>query len=230
MVLSVHSQHDFIDSGAGVIGVCYSAGIQIGLGGGDGGCGGILTYVVQQTYLSGIRLCGEHQVYYSSGVKVVGGAGDVAAGSLERFHDAGGYGVGYGGEYYGYPVILGGGLHSHGNRGGNAYHYINAVCNEVGYYLVHKVGIGVAVVVGYVEGDAIFFAYLLEAGLYIVHDLVKRSVVNVVADTDLYFLAGFCPGGSLAAGGEAAECDKYGECQCDDLLHFVFLPFISLKL
>ena len=221
-------QHDLVGGGAGVLLVGHVLLVQIRLGVLDGGGGGILSLVIQQADGLGVGVGGEDQVQDGVGVQIVGGAGDVGAGGVHALHQTCAHGIGHGSEDHGDLVVLGGALHGHGHGGGHADHEVNLVGNEVGDDLVHHGGVGVAVVIADVEGDALLLADGLQLGADVGHDLVQGRVVHIVADADLVGLAVGLIGVGLLAAGEEGQRHHGGQRQRNQLLQsvlfHVFLP------
>ena len=181
----VDGEHDFVHGGAVIVLVGDLLLVQVGLRLGNRGGGGVLAHVVEEGDAVGVGIGGEDQLHDGGSVKAVGGAGDVGAGGFEGLDEAGGDRVGNGGKDDGNAVILGGGLHVHGNRGRHTDHQVDVVGDEVLDNLGHDVGVGVAVVIADVEGDGLFLADGVELVHDIFHDLVQGGVVDIVADADL---------------------------------------------
>ena len=200
----IDGEHDLVDGGAVIVLVGDLLLIEEGLRLGDGGGGGILAHVVEQGDIVGIGVRREDELHDGGGIEAVRGAGDVGAGGVHALDQAGGDRVGDGGEDHGDAVVLGGGLHAHGNRGGHADHQVDIVGDEVLDDLGHDVGVGVAVVIADLEGHALLLADGGELILDIFHDLVQRGVVDIVADADL-------EDGFVGGKGGSAEAEDQGE-------------------
>ena len=85
------------------------------------------------------------------GIEVIGGAGDVSAGSLERGYEPAAYGVGDCCKYNGGSALLCRCLHLHCNGGRDTDHKIYLVCLEVRDNLTHNACVCIAVVI--VDGE-----------------------------------------------------------------------------
>ena len=181
---SVGGEHDLVGRGAGALDVLDALAIEVFLSLRDGGCGGILSLIVQQADGLGVGVKGEDEVHYRVGIEVVGSAGDVRAGGFEGFNESCADGVGHSGEHDGSLAVLGRGLHAHRDGSGNADHEVDLIGEVIGNDLLHNACVGIAVIVENVELHALLFAYLGKAGLDIVNDLVEGCVVNVVAQAD----------------------------------------------
>ena len=212
----VDGEHDLVDGGAVIVLVGDLLLIEEGLGLGDGGGGGVLAHVVEQGHAVGVGVRGEDELHDGGGVEAVRGAGDIGAGGVQALDQAGGDRVGDSREDHGDAVVLGGGLHAHGNRGRHADHEVDIVGDEVLDDLGHDVGVGVAVVIADVEGDTLLLADGGELILNVLDNLVQGGVVDIVADADLE--DGFAAGGK----GGGAQAEDQGENGQDgkNLFHF----------
>ena len=216
------SEGDFVHRGAGALNEFHALLLQKFLRGGNGGGGGVLTQVIQQADLGGLLIGGEDQIHDGGGVQKIGGAGEVAARDFEALDKARAHGIGDGGEDDGDLVVLGGGLHGHGDRGRDADHQVNALGDEVRDDLVHNVRVGLAVVVQDLKFHALLFGDGVKLVFDVFHDLVEGGVVHEVADADLVAL--FSGGGSRAERENEAESQQHG----NDLFHFD-RPFCKSK-
>ena len=229
----LRGENDLVHRGSGALDVGDALRVKVFLRGGDRRGGGILAHIVEQADLVRVRIRGENEVHDRVGVEVVGRAGDVRAGRLQRFDEARAQRVGHGGEHDGHVAALGGGLHRHGDRRRHADHQIDVVRLEVGDDLVHDIGVGVAVVLVDDEADALLRADGVKLRADVRDDLVEGRVVDEVADADgvgrargiravgLSRRAGACAacaGGAAAAGGEGEREDER-QCKRDGLFH-----------
>ena len=212
----VDGKHDLVDGGAVIVLVGDLLLIEEGLRFGDGGGGGVLAHVVEQGHAVGIGVGGEDELHDGGRVEAVRGAGDVGARLVHALDKPGGDRIGDGGEDHGDAVILGGGLHAHGNRGRHADHQVDIVGDKVLNDLGHDIGVGVAVVIADLERHALLLADGGEPVLNILHNLVQGGVVDIVADADL-------EDGVVVRGvGGGAQAEDQGENGQDgkNLFHF----------
>ena len=226
-------QADLVGGGAVILLVGHALLIQVRLGVLDGCGGGVLTLVIQQGDVLGVGGGGEDQVQDGVGVQIVGGAGDVGAGSLQALHQAGADGVGHGGKDHGDVGALGGGLHGHGHGGGYADHQVHLVGDEVGNDLVQHGGIGVAVIIADLKGDALLLADGSQLGFDVVHDLIQGCVIHIVADANLVGCGAGGAGGIVVvffAAGEEGQGQQGGQGQGQHTLQNVLFHFCFLQI
>ena len=221
---SLGGYHDLVDSGAGALNVAYALGGEILLGCGDRRGGAVLAHVVEKADLGSIGILGEYEIHHGVGIKEVGGAADVVARLIKGIDESGGERIGYGGKDHGDLVILSSRLHRHSDGGRDSDHQVNVARDKVGDYLVEDVGVCVAVFNLYVEGYTLLLADGLKAGFDILDYLVKRSVVNEIANSYGIGLLGII-GLARCAGGKRenkSKCKHYS----DHLFHFYY--FLSV--
>ena len=226
-------QADLVGGGAVILLVGHALLIQVRLGVLDGGGGGVLALVIQQGDVLGVGVGGEDQVQDGVGVQIVGGAGDVGTGSLQALHQAGADGVRHGGKDHGDVGALGGGLHGHGHGGGYADHQVHLVGDEVGNDLVQHGGIGVAVIIADLKGDALLLADGSQLGFDVVHDLIQGCVIHIVADANLVGCGAGGAGGIVVvffAAGEEGQGQQGGQGQGQRTLQNVLFHFCFLQI
>ena len=231
-------QTDLVGGGAVILLVGHAPLVQVRLGILDGSGRGVLPQVIQQGDALGVRVGGENQVQDGIGVQIVGGTGDVGAGGLQALHQTRTHRVGHGGKDHGNVSALGGGLHGHGHGSGYADHQVHLVGHEVGDDLIQHGGIGVAVIIADLEGDALLLADGLEPGLDVVHDLVQGCIVRIAADADLIGCGTGGAGGiviAFFAAGEERQGQQGGQGQSQHtaqhvLFHFCFPPKFDMGI